>query len=96
MEIKHNFKMTDEERGLMLRVADNYSPCLPLLFSLKTHYPKCNLILSYLVRNGLTGEKLFNWIRYELNNSPLTAWKYCLGKIERENNKKIIFGRDFV
>lgn len=96
MEAKSKFQMTDHERGLMLRVVDNFSPCLPLVYSLKTHYPKCEAILSYLLRNGITGEKLFNWIRYELNNSPLSAWKFCLGKIEHDKNKKVILGRDFV
>jgi hypothetical protein len=89
-------KMTDYERGLMLKVAGDYAPNFPILFTLKQHYPACTKILEYLYRNHFTGERLFKWIRHELNNSPLTAWKYCLSKIEMERDKRIIYGKDFV
>lgn len=88
--------MTEYERGLILRVVDGFAPNLPIMFTLKQHYPACNKILEYLIKNKYTGPKLYMWIKHDLNNSPLAAWKYCLRKIENERSREVILGRDFV
>jgi hypothetical protein len=97
MEIKNfnKFQMTDYERGLMFKVVDGFEPNFVLLYDLKKNYFACERILEYLIKNKITGERLFKWIKFELNNSPLKAWKFCLEHIHSDRNHKVIYGRDY-
>lgn len=88
-------QLTDSQRMLILKAVDGFAPNLPLIFTLKQHYPACDSILNYLIKNKIIGVKLFNWVKVEFCNSPLKAWQYCLSKIESDKNKKIILGKDF-
>lgn len=96
METPSKWQMTERQRGLIFRVANGYSPCFQLIFNLMNHYPRCEKILEYLLKNKLTGEKLFIWIKQDMQNSPLAAWKYCLSKVDGDRNFKVILGKDFV
>jgi hypothetical protein len=92
---ENRFQMTERERLLMLKVADGFKGNFYILYNLKKHYPACEKILEYLLINRIVGEKLFKWIKVDLNNSPLTAWKFCLQKINSDKNRKVIYGIDF-
>lgn len=97
MEIEkfNKFKMTDYERGLIFKVIGGFQPNFGLMYDLKKNYFACEKILEYLIRNNIIGERLFKWVKFELNNSPLEAWKYCLKHVHSDKNHKVIYGRDY-
>lgn len=91
-----NIQLSEELRYLMLKVIDGDMRLSRLIFDLYKMYPRCHLVLKWLIINKIVGDKLFLWLRNECQNSPLSAVQYILSKYEGDRNFKVIYGKDFI
>ena len=90
-----NMTLPENIRILMFDVIQNDHRLPGLMYELYRHFPRCEHILRWLIKNKIVGEKLFNWVNQDMERSPLAAWSYILGKIEGEKKFKVIYGKDW-
>lgn len=90
-------KMTPKRRKLMFRVMDEQVGALPLLHHFND-YHRCDEILTWLIRNKLTGKNFMAWVQEHFaRNSLLEPARFILQKIDNEKEKRpILLGRDMV
>lgn len=88
--------MTEERRTMMLMVAQDHPAAPPYLWHLN-RFRRCDQILSWLIRNELTGMKFIQWVRNDHGGSILNAGAAVLQKLDRESGpRKIIGGKDYL
>lgn len=86
--------MSEHTRRLIFKVMNGDTSVLPILH-LIYNYVRCDEILTWCLRNGITDRRLANTLHFEFQNSHQNMVKYILGKIEREPKAKILYGIDW-
>lgn len=90
--------MTSQERDLTLAVMDNCGAreITMHLFQISRHTRKMQ-ILSYLVRQNITGRAFLNEIKVKHQGSVLNFMADIVKRIDRDVSKRpIIAGRDWI
>lgn len=88
--------ISDQRRDLMFRVLDGEAGLLPLMF----HFQKmrrCDRMLSWLVKNELTGRKLVGWIKHEQEGSFLKTLAFVQSKVNGDLGiKPVLVGEHYL
>lgn len=85
--------MSDRVRYLILQCVDTKQSLLPLMYNIY-HFSRHEEVLSYLVRQKITGDKLLTFQR-EFNNSVFEMVKYIVEKIDHREKHTIQYGLDW-
>lgn len=88
--------MTPITRGMVFRVMDGVTTdaMLHLMHQL-CNFTRRDELLDWLLSNGMSGEKLLHWFRFEFQHKVFPLVKYVLTTIDRTKKEKIIYGIDW-
>ena len=86
--------MTPYRKKLLLEILEEKSELTHIAFHI-SNMARCNEICLWLIRNKITGFKLAQFWRFEHERSYLNMMKYILSKIDKDQIKPIIGGRDY-
>ena len=88
--------LSPQRIALAQSVNSGFEGTVPFTIHVHSHYPRCDEIFAWLIRNNIVGLKLLEWITYEHEGSQLKAVAHILTKIERDKEiRRVLFGRDF-
>jgi hypothetical protein len=79
----------------MMQVMDGEPTALPDLHHLNS-YLNCDGILAWLVGQHLTGREFVAWSRHNFGVSMVKMSSHILSRIERKEDKKILYGIDII
>lgn len=83
------------EKMLMLNNGDINHQVNHILRIIDGHR-RCDEVLAWCLRSGLTGDNIVEMVRYQFGFSPLTFLKWVLSKIDKENElRPVLVGKDW-
>jgi len=88
--------LTSRTKQLMHQAMDGNVQLVPIMHQL-SHYTSINGILTWLIRNRITGYNLVDWLKINHNNSLMGMVKFIIKHHNKDlEERAIILGRDWV
>lgn len=88
--------LTDYTRGLIFRAMDGVQTSEMIFLMSQIHnFTRCDDILSWLIRNKITGYRLINWFKEDCHKSVLEMGSYILSVLKRDAKTPVLYGVDW-
>lgn len=86
--------LTELRREMILRVVDGQMDLTPIMYHYH-HLVRCDEVLAWLIRHGITGHIFRSWFYSEHKGSILGSVGFVLKQIEKAHGVRLVRAMDF-